>query len=68
MRIDFLKIKYINVVLAFSRNKKDFYPNAKFFILFILFFLGGSIREHAKLVVQSELGSPSDGRGGAQFD
>ena len=68
MRADFLKIKYINEVLAFSRNKKDFYPNAKFFILFILFFLGGSIREHAKLVVQSELGSPSDGRGGAQFD
>ena len=38
LRADFLKIKYINVVLAFSRNKKDFYPNAKFFILFILFF------------------------------
>ena len=32
------------------------------------FFLGGRIREHAELVVQSELGSPSDGRGGAQFD
>ena len=31
-------------------------------------FLGGRIREHAKLVVQSELGSPSDGRDGAQFD
>ena len=37
-------------------------------MLFILFFLGSRIREHAKLVVQSELGSPSDGRGGAQFD
>ena len=68
MRVDFLKIKYINEVLAFSRNKKDFYRNAKFITLFILFFLGGCIREHAELVVQSELGSPSDGRGGAQFD
>ena len=61
-------MKYINVVLAFSRNKKDFYPNAKFFYFIYTLFLGGRIREHAELVVQSELGSPSDGRGGAQFD
>ena len=34
----------------------------------ITLFLGDRIREHAELVVQSELGSPSDGRGGEQFD
>ena len=60
------RIWLLKKIIQFSPS--DLYPNARFFILFILFFLGGRIREHAELVVQSELGSPSDGRGGAQFD